>query len=173
MNHLETKIYEQIYPTGLWIVRTFDYLTGALVGEYKSKNLVTTIGKQLVARFLGGKVVSDGKPGLDGIQYVEVGIGSPVTPGIGDTQLVTPLDRTSVAASTLSGTTVTISGFFGRQQANGVITEGGLFGTGLVGATWKIATSTINTGLLFNHANLSITKTDQLTMTVQTIITVT
>jgi hypothetical protein len=161
------KAFETIPVHASWRFTFWDFSTGKSE-VIEKENVVTTIGKGMIARSLGGLSISDGKPYPDYIRYVAVGTGAGV-PAVGDstlsTELATGLGRVSVAASTISGNQIIISGFFSELQGNGTLTNAGLFGG-------QSATTTKDSGLLFNHVAISRVKTNTETMIVEVIITI-
>lgn len=139
------------------IKMTFENVHTGEVRESEYDNLVTTVAKNMIASRLSGA-------GNDSnITFGAVGTGV-TPPAIGDTTLDTELARTSLALTSATGSVVTTTAFFGTPDANGTLTEYALFG--------EAATSTADTGTMFNHVTISETKTNSETLTVQATITI-
>lgn len=130
--------------------------TGA-VRESEYRNLIVTLCKEMIAARLAG-----GGGDCD-ITYVAVGTDA-TTPAIGDTALGTELDRNALASISAAGSVITATGFFGAAEANGTLTEMGLFG--------EAASATPDSGTLINHAAISETKTSSETMTIECTLTI-
>ena len=117
-------------------------------------NIACTAGAEsLTARLVGAE--------RGQVTYLAVGTGA-VTGGdepvIGDTALETELYRKQISVRSSSGTTASFRIFFNTSEANGSITELGLFGDD--------ASATTDSGVLFARAAESITKTDSESLTI-------
>lgn len=145
----------------VWNVKTTlrDAKTGKVKEVQYYHNLVTTIGKTLVAEFLGLNTPS--VPSLRP-NYCAVGTGTNA-PALTDTQLQTELDRTTLASNSASGVVAYLTAYFGAADAIGTLKEAGLFINGSASA---------NTGSLFNRVAINVTKSGSETLTIDFDITV-
>lgn len=128
------------------------------VKEYD--NLITTAGMTMVARRLGdiGLLANEGIASYGAT-------GTDATPPVaGNTQLGAELARKVFADTSYSANEITFNTFFNTGESNGVLKEWGVFG--------EAATGTANSGTLLEHAAIDITKTGAVTLTVETVITV-
>jgi len=130
-----------------------------IYGKWKD-NILTTIGKQMILNRLKNAALIANE-GI--ITYGAVGTGTTL-PAVGDTQLVTELDRALVSYSNLAGTVLSIRVYYAKADAVGVITEFGWFG--------EDAGVAANSGTLFNRILYSKTKTAAKTLTVEQEITI-
>jgi len=108
-------------------------------------NLVTTAGRTQILNFAGAATAPAAFA-----QFYAVGTGTIAAVAAGDTALATELFRLAPASHTVVGTTVTITTNFSTSQANGTLTEAGIFGNG--------ATSTAGSGTLYTHILYSYVK---------------
>jgi len=95
------------------------------------------------------------------VTYFAVGTGANTgddIPSASDTALVTELTRKQISVRSSSGDTASFRIFFGTSEANGILTEIGLFGDD--------ATVVVDTGTLFARAVIDKTKTDAETLTI-------
>lgn len=117
-------------------------------------NISCTAGAEsLVARMVGAE--------RGQVTYFAVGTGAVTggdVPAVGDTTLETELFRKQISVRSSSGTTASFRIFFNTSEANGSITEIGLFGDN--------ASAAADSGVLFARAAESITKTDSETLTI-------
>lgn len=98
-----------------------------------------------------------------GGQYVAVGTGaSGPGPQNTDQQLWSELARLQVSSASVSGNQALLSVIFGTSQANGTLTEAGLFGSD----NTHTATATLGTGILYNHATFSYIKTSSIQLSI-------
>ena len=123
---------------------------------YRYSNLVVTVAKEMVMSRLAGEENDCN------ITYLAVGTDS-TTPAVGDTTLGTEVDRKVLSNITAVGRTISYSTFFALDEGNGVLKEMGLFG--------EAASAAADSGTMFNHALINLTKTDEYTMTIQGILT--
>jgi len=124
---------------------------------FEYENLVTTTGKTMIAKRLGGE-------GNDcNITYAAVGTNAAV-PALADVKLGTELLRKTLTSNSYSGAIAYITSYFGASEANGALKEFGLFG--------EAASATPDSGTLFNHAAINVTKTSSYTMTIESTITI-
>ncbi len=117
-------------------------------------NISCTVGAEsLAARMVGAE--------RGQVTYFAVGTGTVSganVPTIGDTKLHTELFRKQISVRSSSGATASFRIFFNTSEANGSITEIGLFG--------DAASATADSGVLFARAAESITKTSSETLTI-------
>lgn len=124
------------------------------------KNLITTAGRTQILTFVGNNGTTQPFS-----QYFSVGTFPINSVSPGDTSVATELYRAVPSNYTVTGNNVDISTFFGTAQANGTLTNCGLYGGGS-------ATSTLGTGTLYTHALInSYVKTNLITVTFDYIIT--
>jgi len=138
-----------------------DVITGEkTIKEYD--NLVTNAGKVAIARRLAniGLLANEGA-----ITYGATGTDA-TAPLVTDTILGTELARKLVASSSYNAGTrqCTIRTFFTTAESNGALKEFGLFA--------EDAGAGADSGTLFNHANIDITKDVTKTLTIEVIITI-
>ena len=135
-----------------------DSLTNEIKRIFEYNNLIVTVGKTLVANNL-----TDATPDNDPrINYVALG-SSGTAPAAADTQLGTEVYRNAVASETNASNIVYITGFFNATETTGTYAEAGLFANG---------TAVANSGVLFSHVAISITKTNTETLTIDWTITI-
>lgn len=121
-----------------------DEKTGETIKDITIDNLVPTVGRSALASILAG---DNAKSNPGKITYCAVGTGT-ATPTITGTKLTTELDRTLVSASTKSiDNQAIIKVFFSTAQANGTLSELGMFG--------EDATSTADSGTMFQWILIS------------------
>jgi len=118
-------------------------------------NLITTAGKVAILRRLknAGTKANEGM-----ITYLAVGTGT-TAPAIGDTTLEAEVERVAISGATsISGTTLELRGFFNSSEANATLRE----------AAWtgEDATGDADTGTMFNRVAINRTKTTLLTLTI-------
>ena len=125
-------------------------------------NLIVNVGKVAIARRLAGigllaneSQVTYGATGTDN-----------TAPTVNDTTLGTELARKLVASTSYNAGTrqCTIRTFFTTAESNGALKEFGLFG--------EDAGAGADSGTLFEHANIDITKDNTKTLTVEVIFTI-
>lgn len=117
-------------------------------------NSETTVGKNSLASRLAGA-----DTGM--VTYFAVGTGASTggdAPAVGDIALNTELIRKQISVRSSSGNVASYRVFFSTSEANGTLTEIGLFGDD--------ATVTADSGVLFARAAITKTKTDQETLTI-------
>ena len=147
---------DKVAMQGKWTLVLRDARTGRFVRRVTAHNVICSAGETKLAQFLNGEITSIAPI------YGAVGTGGG-TPRPADTALFSELARASATSQARSGTSVTFIFFFGTAQANGTITEAGLF---------LVASATPGSGMLLNHATLgSNPKTSSLTATLQVQIT--
>lgn len=122
------------------------------------ENIVPTVGLTAVIDHLTN---SSPSPSTLKINYGALGTGT-TTPALGDTTLETEVYRNTVASATKSNAIGYISLFFSATETNGTYREVGLFING---------TGSADTGTLFSHAAINITKSSVQTLTIDFTIT--
>lgn len=129
------------------------------VGKWK-KNLIPLVGKTAIVR----RLRNEGTKSNEGIiTYGAVGT-SNVAPASSNTTLGTELIRKTFSSVSNVDNVLTLRIFFTTAEANGSIEEFGLFG--------EEATSTADTGTLFERVLYSETKTTDHTLTVEAEVTI-
>lgn len=121
--------------------------------ERVKRNLVVNVGFDLLLSLLAGE------SGVLGISYVALG-SSTTTPASTDTQLGAEVSRIAVTSFSHSPNDLTVSGYWGTDQANVSLAEAALFGGN--------ATSAANTGTIYSHVGYTaFTKDDLESLTAQ------
>ena len=112
---------ESISLVGKVTLISYDANTNEIVNQLEIPNLVVLAGKTFIASRMAGTASSV-------MSHVAVGTGNTVTTS-GTTTLQTELSRVSLSVSggTPSSNTITFSGSFSTAQANGNLTEAGIF----------------------------------------------
>lgn len=140
--------------------------TGGLMAELNRRfgkvvqrvpNLIPTVGRAVLASRLANLTTYTGI-----INKIALGAGS-TTPTNSDVQLSSETYRNSVASLSNSSNVAYVSGFFTAAETNGTYNECGIFIDGAAGA---------NTGQLFSHALIGVTKSSIQTLTVDWILTI-
>lgn len=121
-------------------------------------NVCPIVGRTALAEILVG---SNTKTNPGQITYCAVGTGATV-PNIYGIKLATELARVPITTAINTDNIATITAFFKRTEANGAITEIGLFG--------EEATSTADSGTMFQWIAKSITKDDTQTLLITSTI---
>lgn len=135
-----------------------DVRTGKVETTDWKPNLITTAGVAAILRNLGNV---NTKSDEGAITYGAVGT-STTPPATSDTQLGGELERAVTSYKSVSGSELTIQVFFNTSEANGDIKEFGWFG--------EDASAAADSGTLFNHVSIEITKTSAKTLTIQQIL---
>lgn len=140
-------------------------LTNVETGEKNIQtveNLFTTAGANGVTQaYVGNYSANQGTP-----TYCAVGTSS-VAPAIGDTALGGELARKQISvrgSDPADANTAVFEIFFNTTEANGTLREAGLFG--------GVASSSANTGTLFNRAAINRTKTSSDTLSIKWYFTI-
>ena len=138
-----------------------DVKTGAVeVGPWV-KNIVPLSGRTAIAR----RLVNAASLANEGIiTYGAVGTGITV-PVAADTTLATELARKLASTRTNTDNTIIVRIFFTTAEANGSLKEFGLFG--------EAASATANSGTLFQRVLIDKVKDSNMTLTVESEITIT
>jgi len=155
----KTYMNELMKVTGKVFFELHNTITGC-TKYYVYTNLITTAGKTAVARRLRN-AASLANEGV--ITYGAVGTNA-TAPALADVKLGTELARAVLSSTSNVTGVVTLRVYFGTTEANGALKEFGLFG--------EAATAVADTGTLYNHVNIDITKTAADTLTIQAVITI-
>jgi len=124
------------------------------------ENVIPLVGKTAIIRRLRNAAT---KTNESIITYGAVGTGSS-TPVNADTVLDTELERVQVASMSNSDNVLTVRTFFNTSQANGTLTEFGLFG--------EDASASADSGTLFERVLINKVKTSAKTLTIESQITI-
>lgn len=138
-------------------------LTDVKTGEQEIKeynNLIVTVGKVAIARRLGGiaLLANEGQ-----CTYGAVGTDA-TAPLVTDTVLGTELARKALSVTSYVSNVITLRTFYTTAEANGALKEFGLFG--------EAATAAADSGTMFNHAAIDLTKDNTKTLIVEVTITI-
>ena len=123
------------------------------------KNLLPTVGRAAIANHLSS---SSPSPSALRVNYAALG-SSATAPANGDTQLGTETYRNTIAAQTNSNNIAYQTAFFSASEVTGTFAEAGLFING---------TASANSGTLFSHVAVSITKSGTETLTIDWTVTI-
>lgn len=157
--HIKAKSPEQMLRLKGHVRATLrDAVSGEVLKVVEVDNIITTVGKNLLADALASSPPTDDPY----INYVAIGTNS-TTPAVGDTQLGTENARVVTPSHTAAAGVAYISGFFPAGTGTGTIREAGLFADG---------TASANSGVLFSHVALNIVKAATNTLTIDWTITI-
>lgn len=145
-------------PQGKVFLLLQDIHTGKIEEELV-KNVFLTAGKNSIAAHLMGD--TSNMRGI--ITYCALGTGAS-TPAVGDTAMVTELIRKLISVPSVAENVATFQTFFQTTEANGTLTEAGLFGDN--------ATATPGSGTMYAHTTISKVKTSSQTLTVYWSVTI-
>lgn len=143
--------------TGELTIEIRDAKTGRLKSRDIIKNMFVNNGRNSLAKGLTGAT------GFGIITYCALGIGA-ATALITDTALQNEIARKQISSSSYLLKVATFQTYFGISEANGTLTEAGLFGDD--------ANSTPGSGTLFARTNINRTKTTNDTLTLSWSITI-
>ncbi len=136
---MKKKVKDTLRITGRVKLTVSDPKTGRVVAQIKTKNLICTVGKQLV-----GDMLID-LAGYDtGLTYCAIGT-STTAPTIADIVLGAEAARKAITSKARVGNDITFSTFFPSGDCTFDIQECGIFGHSTAGAG-------ADTGVLFAHA---------------------
>ena len=121
------------------------------------ENIIPTVGRSVLAQRLANTLTYSGT-----INKVALGTGS-TSPANGDTRLTTEVYRNNASSLTYANNVAYITGFFTAAECNGTYNEAGLFIDGAAGA---------NTGQLFSHVLVSVSKSAVQTLTIDWTLTI-
>lgn len=142
---------------GIWRFTIRDAETETIKCVYTYKNLIPTVGRQAIVQHL-----TVGSPGYAlFINFTALGsnVAAPVN---GNIQLGTEVFRKATASATFAQNQAFVTAFYTATEAVGTHREAGLFING---------SASPNTGILFSHVNINITKTATETLTIDYTIT--
>lgn len=118
-------INESFYMTGtLGIVLTNEH--GEVVQSISTKNLVVTVGKEVIASRLGNG-------GAAAMSHIALGTGTTEALAA-QIALVAEAGRAVITDTTVTGTTVQYTSILGPGVGTGAITEAGIFNAGTAGS---------------------------------------
>jgi len=124
------------------------------------QNLLPTVGRAAIADHL-----TNASPSPASLRINDVALGDDgTTPANGDTTLGNEVYRNEQASQTNTDNVAYVTGFFSATETTGTYAEVGLFINGS-------GTGNPDTGTLFSHALISITKTSTETLTIDYTIT--
>jgi hypothetical protein len=136
-----------------------DAETGEVKRVYKYYNTVVTAGRAVLANQITSTSPSPASPRVN-----KVALGSNTgAPAAGDTKLGTETYRNSVASAANANNIAYLTGFFNATETSGTYKEAGLFINGGAGA---------DSGTLFSHVAINITKAVTETLTLDWTITI-
>jgi len=158
-DNMKIKKQELLGITGLVRCTLRDIRTGKeTIKIYK--NLITTAGKVAIAR----RLINEAALASEGIiTYGAVGTNA-TAPNVADTKLGTEIERKLVSVVSRASNVATIRTYYTTAEGNGALKEFGLFG--------EAATAAADSGTLFEHASIDITKTNTKTLTIECILTI-
>jgi len=139
-----------------------DAKTGRIKADDTYKNMVVTLAKNSIADHLRGTTANN--KGI--ITYIAVGIAS-TAPTLADTKLVSELFRKLISVREISASGNNIAEFtvfFTTSEANGSLTEAGLFG--------DAASATTDSGTLYCRTLINRVKTISDTLTLVWTVTI-
>lgn len=136
-----------------------DAKTGRIKRQYRTHNLIPTVGRAAIANHLSNASPS---PTTLRVNYVALGSGTNA-PANGDTTLQTETYRNTTASQTNANNIAYISGFYSATETTGTYREAGLFIAG---------TASANTGTLLSRVAINITKSSSETLTLDWTITI-
>lgn len=136
-----------------------DKITGRVKHVQQRHNLITTVGRAALASWLGNV---SGSPATLYPNYVSLG-SNVAAPANSDTQLGTETYRNLVASRTNASNIAYITGFFTAAETSGTYREAGLH----IGGS-----GSANSGTLFSHVALNITKSSAETLTLDWTISI-
>lgn len=153
-------IDKQVLKIKINLVATVrDAATGRVKRVHKYHNIIPTVGRAAIASYLGNVT---GSPATLYPNKCALGTNT-TTPANSDTQLGTETYRNDVASRTSSSNIAYISGFFTAGEVTGTFREAGLFIAG---------TGSANTGTLFSHVAINVTKSGTETLTLDWTFTI-
>jgi hypothetical protein len=124
---------------------------------FETPNLVPDVGRSVIAQRLAGTTTYTGT-----VNKVALGT-STSSPTNSDTQLGAEVYRNNIASYTYSNNIAYLTGFFTAVETSGTYAECGLFIDG---------TASANTGQIFSHALISVTKSSSQTLTIDWVVTI-
>ena len=133
-------VIDRLPLKGYVVLIATDPVTGQEIARRENRNLIVTVGKQLI-----GDMLIDVAGYDTGITYCAIGTGS-AAPAVGNTTLATEAGtRQTITTKSRSGNVISLRTFFAAANCSINIAESGLFGH-------STATGTANTGVLFSRS---------------------
>lgn len=143
---------------GVYKFTARDAVSGKVLRTYTYKNIVPTVGRQMIANNL-----TNASP-TNVMKITHCALGSSGTaPANADTQLGAETYRNAIASITNSANIAYATGFFSATETSGTYAEAGIFSNG---------TGTANSGILLSHVSISITKSTSVTLTLDWTLTI-
>lgn len=152
------KKNEAISITGKVTFTIRDAKTAEIKRIYEYDNLNPTVGRTMIANNL----TNTSPDNTMRVNYVALGSDA-TSVANGDTILGTETYRNLIASQTNSSNIAYFTGFYSATETSGTYNEAGLFSDG---------TASADTGILFSHVNISITKSASETLTIDWTITI-
>lgn len=136
---------------------TLRHLETGEVRSFEFRNIVLSLGKNMLARRLAGE-----ENPCD-LTWGAVGTGT-TPPAPGDETLETELYRKPISQRSAVGNQVRTTVYFGPLEANGDLREYSFFG--------EDADGTPDSGTIFNRAAINVNKTSSYTMNIDSTLTI-
>ena len=153
------EIKETATLKGIYKFTIRDAKTGKIKRIYKYSNIITTVGRTMLANNL-----TDTSPdNTPLVSHIALGTGTNV-PANGDTTLQTESFRNAVASRTNGNNIAYITGFFSATEVTGTFKEAGIFSDG---------SGSANSGILLSRVAIDITKSNSETLTSDWTLTIT
>lgn len=154
ISHLQKQ---GLYATALPLIKRLNAMCETEVTVVK--NLIPTVGRSAIANWL---TQASPSPASMRLNYTALGTGT-TAPANGDTQLQTETYRKTIASATNSNNIAYCTAFYTAVECSGTYKEAGVF---------MNATGTANSGTIFSHVAIDITKTTSNTLTIDYTITI-
>lgn len=151
------ELSDALSGSGVYTLTLRDAATGRLKSRRRFKNKMCNAGVQVMMAWINLE-----NPTLTPI-YGAVGTGSG-TPAATDVALFAELQRIQLSYNYRASQTTTFDFFYTTSQANGTLTEAGVF---------LAASGTAGSGALLSHALITQTKNSSETLTLEVAITLT
>lgn len=151
--HMDVQTTDQLQGIKGFVKLTFTNVKTGKQEVYHILNVFCHAGKSSLARRLANAEAGYGK-----ITYCAVGTGGSA-PSVSNVTISTELFRKLISVVSYNSNVVTFTTFYNTSEANGVLTNIGLFGDD--------ATATLNTGTLYAQTTIVKTKTTSDTLTIE------
>ena len=135
-----TAVLEKALIRGFWEVKLFDK-DGYLKRHINGENVITTVGKEYLARYLNSAATA---ASTNTVRYIAIG-SNQTAESASDTALGTELARVSGTVSYVSGAIFEVIGSFGAGVGTGSIYEYGLLTTSSGGTLFSRDTEALIT----------------------------
>jgi len=156
---MQTKSKESFGMKGEYKFTIRDAKTGKIKRTYHYENLIPTVGRQQIAAALAATLGT-----LPEIEITHSSLGSGVTaPANGDTTLETEVFRKIIASGTFASNQLFVTAFYIAAEAVGTHREAGLHINGTI---------TPDSGILFSHVAINVTKSASETLTIDYTVTI-